>query len=515
MEAQQRVGNKWSEIARLLPGRAENAVKNRFNSLITRRLTNGMHSDVTLAQNADRVDEFDDNEDANIESKSPQEILALMFRRIGESNHIATRIPVIRGAAANFDSNEDLCEYKTDTPPLSLKLDTKTVSASSSSRVVTPKNLIKSLDHEQQYITLAHRFWSQERMRNELFQRIAFTTNEWDDLEAKAVQRASEHPNDVAAAAAAATAALGENFLPPKQVTSPQLCQIQRQDQGDATLGTHVLPDETPLASNIKGHASTTITGHEEVAAKLTGTMSILTIDGWPSDIADGSLDQFARGLNTRDFKVSWSTSSPHASQSPPRGNGAATQRNEPTLKLGESVDDWGAPFIGSSFAAPLGNSFGAMLEQPISPMAAMDLLPTNAPATAMSWRLPQTSLPADIAVRTSLQDTNMRQRQNLDPVSISDTSMSIDNVDWDLILKMSSTPKCGFGGAGEQKVDAPLTSSEPQNLMAGDSSSQHRVQQKIVGLDQTTGASGPSDESELTPRARQLLSLVMREQRK
>ncbi|KAJ1462701.1 Homeodomain-like protein, partial [Pelagophyceae sp. CCMP2097] len=38
LDAQQRVGNKWSEIARLLPGRAENAVKNRFNSLITKRL---------------------------------------------------------------------------------------------------------------------------------------------------------------------------------------------------------------------------------------------------------------------------------------------------------------------------------------------------------------------------------------------------------------------------------------------------------------------------------------------
>ena len=38
LEAQRRVGNKWSEIARLLPGRAENAVKNRYNSLITKKL---------------------------------------------------------------------------------------------------------------------------------------------------------------------------------------------------------------------------------------------------------------------------------------------------------------------------------------------------------------------------------------------------------------------------------------------------------------------------------------------
>ena len=38
LHAQKQVGNRWSEISRLLPGRAENAVKNRFNSLITKRI---------------------------------------------------------------------------------------------------------------------------------------------------------------------------------------------------------------------------------------------------------------------------------------------------------------------------------------------------------------------------------------------------------------------------------------------------------------------------------------------
>ncbi|GMH68172.1 hypothetical protein TL16_g04870, partial [Triparma laevis f. inornata] len=36
-KVQSEIGNKWSEIAKLLPGRSENAVKNRFNSLLSRK----------------------------------------------------------------------------------------------------------------------------------------------------------------------------------------------------------------------------------------------------------------------------------------------------------------------------------------------------------------------------------------------------------------------------------------------------------------------------------------------
>ena len=98
--------------------------------------------------------------------------------------------------------------------------------------------------------------------------------------------------------------------------------------------------------------------------------------------------------------------------------------------------------------------------------------------------------------VTTTLKEMHGRPRGAFETPAggSNDTSMSLDNVDWDLILKMSNTPR----GAGlDKSLDKKLLS------------------KASIDFDPLAATAKPGGAPEdLTPRARQLLSSAMRDRK-
>ena len=57
-EAQRQLGNKWSEMSKILTGRSENAIKNRFNSLNAKGLTEKRANELIVKVRPELTDEY-------------------------------------------------------------------------------------------------------------------------------------------------------------------------------------------------------------------------------------------------------------------------------------------------------------------------------------------------------------------------------------------------------------------------------------------------------------------------
>jgi hypothetical protein len=159
-KSQAQIGNKWCDIAKLLPGRSENAVKNRWNSATRRRQQEeGIYGDQPKAESNNTKQEDKQRPDIRIKVEWGQE-------RKGTNKY-----PTLSKVQANSGHEEILAKLFKTSPPK------EAVSVTGGKHII-PRQCV-----------LSKEFAQQEADRVDLFQFVSFSAVERDIL-----QRAASAP---------------------------------------------------------------------------------------------------------------------------------------------------------------------------------------------------------------------------------------------------------------------------------------------------------------------------------
>ena len=418
LDAQQRVGNKWSEIARGLPGRAENAVKNRFNSLITKRLTHGLEAQ---ARRRDRQSESRGEADAaearRLGERSAKELLQLMFRRMGETRHVQHRTPPLAGQIGGSMAK------------LTLNPDGRRTRQSSGAQQAAA--VVSDVAQAELRGLLVAAGRGLRKFPTKISGSVAFKRDEWDALEKRAERKAQTEPGLVAQMAEAAAACLGGALLaPPSPKAAPQRSICDSPRGGDERRRRVRRPrrrgQEEPPPQD------------DGLAMRLSATLCSLSLDdaSWLGDVIDTSFDGVERSRASRDWAKGPANNFPRNRGRPPLAPPPPTMSTSSAgLKLSASIDDWGGTLVGAS----------------------VDQRPITGISPASEAR-----------VATTLQEMSARPDPTPSTQPASDASMSLDQVDWDLILKATGSTPGGRTRRGAAPIDfdpAPRPATAPEDL--------------------------------------------------
>ena len=188
IKAQQELGNRWSSIAKLLPGRPENSVKNRWNSLVNKKKrsssaaddSDNASSDEQSSSASDYTDEFAPTPPASIPRHSSFRTQGSSHGDITEARSLAAMPATTPNSCSpslgsSFPAKTDMVLPPQPLPQWSLYplMQQPAMSHFMAARLQQHQPPMHMLDHQK---LLIQHHQQQQQQQQQLAQRLAFST---------------------------------------------------------------------------------------------------------------------------------------------------------------------------------------------------------------------------------------------------------------------------------------------------------------------------------------------------